>query len=74
MAVNNGRKEVEEVGEDSEGSHKEGEDGERLQLVWQALDGKPREVQLMYIDWITITQKSYLRIRSVRTAVRRQEK
>ena len=74
MSVNNRRKEVEEVGEDGEGSHKEGEDGERLQLVWQALDGKPREVQLMYIDWITITQKSYLRIRSVRTAVRRQEK
>ena len=44
MSVNNRRKEVEEVGEDSEGSHKEGEDGERLQLVWQALDGKPREV------------------------------
>ena len=44
MPINNRRKEVEEVGEDGEGSNKEGEDGERLQLVWQALDGKPREV------------------------------
>ena len=44
MPVHNRCKEVEEVGEDGEGSHKEGEDGERFQLVWQALDGKPKVV------------------------------
>ena len=41
MPVHNRGKEVEDIGEDGEGSHKEGEDGQRLQLVWQTLDGKP---------------------------------
>lgn len=70
MPVHNRGKEVEDIGEDGEGGDKEGEDGERLQLVWQTLDGKPG--QLMQI-WIT-TWMSYLRMRSVRTAVRRHEK
>ena len=41
MAVDNGRKEVEDVGKDGEASHEEGEDGQRFQLVWQSLDGNP---------------------------------
>ena len=41
MPVDHRGKEVEDIGEDGEGGHKEGEDGERFQLVWQTLDGKP---------------------------------
>ena len=41
VAVDNGRKEVEDVGKDGEASHEEGEDCQRFQLVWQPLDGNP---------------------------------
>ena len=44
MPVDHRGKEVEDIGEDGEGGDKEGEDGERLQLVWQTLDGKPGQL------------------------------
>lgn len=49
MPVDHRGKEVEDIGEDGEGGDKEGEDGERFQLVWQTVDGKPGGA--IYMDY-----------------------
>ena len=51
VAVDNGRKEVEDVGKDGEASHEEGEDCQRFQLVWQPLDGNPGVVIDVDVDY-----------------------